>query len=129
EYGRTNVFKVDPGEEENNASDDIVSRVGGRSLCKEEISLDELNEKVEKHYVFRQTVLTEKFNYKAYVQEKEADANFLYFIKPTCQIFFYADDMRVTPNIGDVVVSLTPPQKEMKKIQKKLENTNNKKGN
>ncbi len=119
EYGRTNVFKVDPSELENNA--DIVSRVGGRSLCKEEVSLDELIERVEAGHVFRQTTLTEKFNYQNYQADKEVESVFLYFIKPTGQIYFYADDMRVMPNAGDVIVSLTPPHKETRKIQKKLE--------
>src|SRR5690625_3318609 len=123
EYGRTNVFKVDPNEEENNV--DIVSRVGGRSLCKEEISLDDFNEKIEQNYVFRQTTLTEKFNYEKYVKEKEDESVFIYFKKPTGQVYFYADDMRISPSVGDVIVSLTPPNKEMKKIQEKLNENNN----
>lgn len=121
EYGRTNVFKVDPDESENNG--DIVSKVGGRSLCKEEVSLDELNDKAQNNYIFRKTTLTEQFTYRHYTEEKDAEAVFLYFIKPTGQVFFYADDMRVTPGVGDVIISLTPPSKEMKKIQKKLDNT------
>src|SRR5690625_4247007 len=125
EYGRTNVFKVDPNEEENNV--DIVSRVGGRSLCKEEISLDDFNEKIEQHYIFRQTTITEKFNYEQYVEEKEDESVFIYFKKPTGHIHFYANDMRITPSIGDVIVSLTPPSKEIKKIQKKLNGNNNNK--
>lgn len=123
EYGRTNVFKVDPNEGENNV--DIVSKVGGRSLCKEEISLDDFNEKIEQHYVFRQTTLTEKFDYEKYIEEKEAESVFIYFQKPTGQIHFYADDMRITPAIGDTIVSLTPPSKEMKKIKEKLNGNSN----
>ncbi|MEI3604289.1 sodium:proton antiporter [Pseudogracilibacillus sp. SE30717A] len=119
EYGRTNVFKVDPGEEGKNK--DIVDRVGGRSLCKEEISLDELNDKISNHYLFRQTMLTEHFNYEQFKEEKDAESVYLYFVKPSGQIYFYADDMRVTPSVGDTVISLTPPSKEIKKIQKKLE--------
>lgn len=125
EYGRTNVFKVDPGEEENNTKDNIVSRVGGRSLLKEDISLDELNEKIGQSYVFRQTTLTEQFDYGKYVREQGEETNFLYYTKPTGQLFFYADDMHTSPGTGDVIVSLTPPHKEIKKIIKKLENTNN----
>ncbi|HLR23443.1 MAG TPA: sodium:proton antiporter [Pseudogracilibacillus sp.] len=120
EYGRTNVFKVDPSKEENN-NGNIVSRVGGRSLCKDEVSLDELVDKVKAGYLFRHTKLTEVFNYKAFEKEKEEEAVFLYFIKPSTRVYFYADDMRMTPAPGDVIVSLTTPQKEVKKIKKKLE--------
>ncbi len=121
EYGRTNVFKVDPNDNENNK--DIVGRVGGRSLCKEEVSLDELNERIANGYVFRQTTLTDRFTYEDYKEEKDAESVFLYFIKPTGQMYFYAEDMRVHPNKGDIIISLTPPSKEIKKIQKKLEQT------
>ncbi|HLR70942.1 MAG TPA: sodium:proton antiporter [Pseudogracilibacillus sp.] len=118
EYGRTNVFKVDVAEDKNNK--DIVSRVGGRSLCKEEISLDDLNDKISNGYLFRRTKLTGQFDYQQYKEDKDEESVFLYFIKPTGQIYFYAADMRVRPTIGDTIISLTPPSKEIKKIQKKL---------
>ena len=118
EYGRTNVFKVDVVEDKNNK--DIVSRVGGRSLCKEEISLDDLNDKISNGYLFRRTKLTGQFGYQQYKEDKDEESVFLYFIKPTGQIYFYAADMRVRPTIGDTIISLTPPSKEIKKIQKKL---------
>lgn len=116
EYGRMNVFKVDPGTDEN---ENIVDSVGGRSLCKEEVSLDEFNEKVRSGYTFKQTTLTEQFGYDEYKKEKDEAAIFVYFIKPTGQLFFYAEDMRSTPSEGDVIVSLTPPSKE---IMEKLNN-------
>ena len=123
EYGRANVFKIDPAKDEQNK--DIVASVGGRSLCKEKISLEELNTNVRNGYVFRQTTLTEQFNYEEYKEEKDAESIFLYFIKPIGQIYFYAEDMHVRPTVGDVIISLTPPSKEIKKIQKKLINQEN----
>jgi len=120
EYGRTNVFKVDPEEEENNR--DILAQVGGRSLGKIEISLNDLNEKIAQHYVFRQTTITEKFDYDQYVEEKDEQTVFLYFKKPTGQLYFYAADMRILPAVGDVIVALTPPKKEIEKIKEKLNN-------
>lgn len=128
EYGRTNVFKVDPNEDES-TQDNIVAKVGGRSLLKEEISLAALNDKVNAQYVFRQTTLTEKFTYKNYLADKEAEANLLYFIKPAGQLYFYARDMRMTPHAGDVVVSLTPPHKEQEKMEKKKQQNKNSSSN
>src|SRR5690625_1547472 len=124
EYGRTNVFKVDPNEDESN--ENIVDRVGGRSLCKEEMSLDEFNEKITNGFIFRQTTITEKFNYENYLEEKEDSAVILYFKKPTGQIHFYASDMRINPAVGDVIVSLVPPTKELQRIKDKLESVNGK---
>src|SRR5699024_9377473 len=47
EYGRTNVFKVDPDENEKNESSTVAS-VGGRSLFRKEISLNDLDQMIER---------------------------------------------------------------------------------
>src|SRR5699024_12323040 len=99
EYDRKYVFKVDQNEDESTQCN-ILAKVRGRYLLKEEISLAALNDKVNAQYVFRQTTLTEKFTYKNYLAEKEAEANLLYFIKPAGQLYCYARDMRITPHAG-----------------------------
>lgn len=121
EYGRTNVFKVSPDkqEEESNPTD-IVDKVGGRILFREGISLSVLNAKIESGFVFRQTLITEQYNYEQYVEEKDNSTVFLYLVKPSGQIKFYSEEMRTIPGVGDKIVSLTPPSKEMENIQKKL---------
>lgn len=116
EYGRTNVFKVDP--ERGEDQEEIVSLVGGRSLCKEEMTLEMLQTKVQRNYTFRVTLLTEQFTYEDYKEEKDADAVFVYFVKPSGQIHFYAPDMRGSPVVGDTVVSLTPSIKPSQRIQR-----------
>lgn len=116
EYGRTNVFKLDPGRDEN--YEDIMARVGGRSLLTREVSLDELSNKMAQDYTFRTTLLTEQFDYKQYVEEKDDEALFLYFIKPTGKIHFYASDMRVTPGPGDKIISLVPTVRPSHEIQR-----------
>lgn len=122
EYGRTNVFKVSPYMQVDSSSSDIASKIGGRVLFKKEISMDDLNEKINKGYIFRQTPITAQYSYKQYVADKDDETVFLYVIKPSGQIRFYAEEMKTTPGAGDIIVSLTPPSKEIKKIQAKLEN-------
>jgi len=122
EYGRTNVFKVDP--EENELTSDIVTKVGGRSLCREDISLGEFIDRLQNGYVFRRTALTEQFNYSQFKEGLNEEAILMYFIKPSGQLYFYAQDLLVRPNIGDTIISFTPPTKEIKKIQSKLNNGN-----
>src|SRR5699024_11293968 len=90
-------------------------------IIKDGVFLVKLVEKVKSGDLFRHTKLNEVFNYKEFEKEKEEEAVFLYFIKPSTRVYFYADDMRMTPAPGDVIVSLTTPQKEVKKIKKKLE--------
>ncbi|WP_029266671.1 cation:proton antiporter [Virgibacillus alimentarius] len=122
EYGRTNVFKISPFRQIDSSSSDIVSKIGGRILFKEKMALDDLNEKINNGYIFRQTTITQQYSYKQYVEEKDDATVFLYVIKPSGQIRFYAEDTKAIPGAGDIIVSLTPPNKEIKKIQAKLEN-------
>lgn len=121
EYGRTNVFKVSPYKQIDSSANDIVNKVGGRILFKEEISMDDLNDLIAKGYIFRQTSITDQYSYDRYLNEKEDEAILLYVLKRSGAIKFYSEEMKVSPEAGDTVGSLTPPNKEKKKIQEKLE--------
>lgn len=105
EYGRTNVFKVDPPHGENEM---IVAKIGGRSLCTETITLQELIEKLDNGYTHTVTELSNQFTYENYRNGKDEAAVNLYFVKPSGDIYFYASDMQNHPQIGDKIVSLTP---------------------
>lgn len=121
EYGRTNVFKVSPYQMLGKGySAGVVSKVGGRILFDKKFSFDDLNQKLEAGYVFRQTTLTEQYTYKQYKEEKDDSTVFLYLIKPSGQLKFYSEEMRTVPASGDKIVSLTPPLKEKEKIETKL---------
>jgi len=128
EYGRTNVFKVSPYEQLELDTREIRDQVGGRTLFDQEVSLEDLNEKVKKGYVFRQTVITEEFPYEQYLANKELEAVFLYLIKPSGVLKYFSEEMRTVPGTGDTIVSLTPPVKEERKIQAKIENNRQRNG-
>ncbi|GGA63647.1 cation:proton antiporter [Ornithinibacillus halotolerans] len=121
EYGRTNVFKISPYDKVYRTGE-IVSKVGGRILFKKEVTLEDLEEKVQKGFVFRRTTITEQYSYKQYLAEKDDETVFLYLVKPTGQIKFYSEEMRTVPSTGDVIVSLMPRNKEKAKIQARLGN-------
>lgn len=121
EYGRTNVFKVSPYDKVSKSTE-IVSKVGGRILFKHEVNLEDLIEKVNNGFVFRQTMITEQYSYKHYLDEKDEETVFLYIIKPSGKINYYSEEMRTVPSSGDIIVSLMPPNKEKAKIQARLTN-------
>lgn len=130
EYGRTNVFKVSPYNQMNgDFSSGVVSKVGGRILFDKKFSMDDLMDKMNSGYVFRTTNLTQQFNYQQYVSEKDDSTVFLYLIKPSGQLKFYSEEMKTVPQIGDKIISLTPPNKEKAKIQARLKNQRSNNGN
>lgn len=109
EYGRTNVFKVDPEHGENES---IVAKVGGRSLCREKVTLQEFIQKIDEGYTMTVTELSERFTYRDYKEGKNEKAINIYFIKPSGQIHFFTAEMQVNPQVGDKIVSLTPMKYE-----------------
>jgi len=126
EFGRFNVFKVSPFTKyKNQYSSDVVSKVGGRILFDKKFTWDDLNDKLDDGYIFRQTTLTPQFTYEQYVEEKDNSTVFLYLIKPSGMLKFYSEEMRTVPTTGDTIVSLTPPSKEKAKIQAKLDQQRN----
>ncbi|MFD1851933.1 cation:proton antiporter [Oceanobacillus bengalensis] len=126
EYGRTNVFKGSPYTHfQDGYSSGVVSKVGGRILFDKKFSLENLIEKIEDGYVFRQTMLTEKYGLKQYLDDKGSSTVFLYLIKPSGVLKFFSEEMRTVPAVGDKIVSLTPPTKEKEKIKAKLDTVRN----
>ncbi|MBU5465990.1 cation:proton antiporter [Virgibacillus sp. MSJ-26] len=119
EYGRANVFKISPFDDDGKPKD-MVSQVGGRILFDKRFTMEDLTDKIRQKYIFRQTTITEQFSYARYVEEKDNSTVFLYLIKPSGQIKFYSEEMRTVPGAGDRIVSLTPPIKEQEKIEQKL---------
>jgi NhaP-type Na+/H+ or K+/H+ antiporter len=125
EYGRNNVFKVSPYEDKASSPSDLVDQIGGRILFTKEVSIRELIGKVRKGYTFRQTTITAQYNYQQYMSEKDDSTIFLYFVKSSGQIKFFSEGMRAYPGQGDTVISITPPNKEIKKIQQKIADQKN----
>jgi len=120
EYGRNNVFKVSPYEDNASSPSDLVDQVGGRILFDQDVSIRDLIGKVRDGYIFRQTTLTDQYGYLQYMEEKDDSTVFLYFITPSGQIKFFSEGMRAFPSSGDIVISITPPSKEIKKIKQKI---------
>src|SRR5690625_1868339 len=120
EYGRNNVFKVSIYEYTASSPSDLVDKVGGRILFNKDISIRDLIGKAMDGYVFRQTTLTDQYNFEQYMTEKDNSTVFLYFITPSGQIKFFSEGMRAYPGSGDTIISITPPSKEIKKIKQKI---------
>ena len=120
EYGRNNVFKVSPYEDQASSPSDLVDQVGGRILFEQDVSIRDLISKVRDGYIFRQTTLTDQYGYQQYMEEKDDSTVFLYFVTPSGQIKFFSEGMRAFPSAGDTVISITPPNKEIKKIKQKI---------
>src|SRR5699024_2316545 len=59
---------------------------------------------------------------------KDNETIFLYVIKPSAVLKFYSEEVTLNPEAGDTIVSLTPPDKEIRDKQA-IKNGNGEKQN
>ncbi|CQR46106.1 K(+)/H(+) antiporter NhaP [Paraliobacillus sp. PM-2] len=128
EFGRKDVYRLSI---QRNSGDleDMDHTIGGRVLFDEKFAFDDLTHKVEIGYVFRKTTLTQQYTFDNYVNNCESTTVLLFLLKQNGVIRFFTEDASVTPERGDVVVSLTPPSKEFNKIKDKIEEQRKQKNN
>ncbi|MBM7648282.1 NhaP-type Na+/H+ or K+/H+ antiporter [Bacillus ectoiniformans] len=120
EIGRNNLYQLNNYVDGQQKSNDFGHTIGGRSLFTKNTTWLDLNTKVNNHYVFRKTELTEQYTYKQYLSERDDSAILLFILKSTGKLEFYTKKNEVKGETGDVVVSLSPPSKEINKIKEKI---------
>ncbi|WP_349408936.1 sodium:proton antiporter [Pseudalkalibacillus sp. SCS-8] len=108
EFGRSNVYQLCLHNDHIDDLEDLVHTIGGKTLFRKGATWEELNKRVECGHVIRKTKLTEKYTYKQYLSERNEDTILLYIVK-SGKVSFYTDEKELNPEIGDLVVSLTPP--------------------
>lgn len=129
EFGRKDVYRLPIQRNSGDDLEDIDHTIGGRVLFDEKFAFDDLTHKVEIGYVFRKTTLTERYSFDNYANNCETSTVLLFILKQTGVIQFFTEDSTVTPEVGDVIVSLTPPSKEFGKIKEKIEEQRKQKNN
>ncbi len=120
EVGRTNLFQLTLRSRVEEDVEDLVHTIGGRILFNSDSTWEELNKRVERGEVFRKTNITEKYPFEAYIAERTEGTLLLLAIKPSGKIQFFTTESSPKVDPGDVVLSLTQPVKEYKKIQERL---------
>ncbi|MCF6410804.1 cation:proton antiporter [Pseudalkalibacillus salsuginis] len=124
-FGRTDVYQLSL---HNTTGDDLRGlnpTVGGTIIFHDGATWEVLNKKVESGYVFRKTRITNQYTFEQYVNERADDAELLCILKPSGKIVFFTEENAIKGEVGDIVVSLGPPNKGTEKIREKyVENSN-----
>lgn len=95
--------------------------LGGRILFSEKETIYHLNDRILRGQVIRKTLITEQYTYTQYLKEREEDTLLLYLLKENGELEFFTANKEIQANSGDTVVSLTPPTKEMARVQERIE--------
>ncbi|WP_257347575.1 cation:proton antiporter [Pseudalkalibacillus decolorationis] len=118
-FGRTNIFQLSL---HNSHGDNLIAlkpTVGGNIIFHDGATWEVLNKKVESGYVFRRTTITEQYPYDQYVEERASDAELLFVYRASGKLEFYTEENELRGDIGDVIVSLGPPNKGQDRFQEK----------
>ncbi|MBM7551874.1 cation:proton antiporter [Thalassobacillus pellis] len=124
-FGRNNLFQLSIQRKGEEKLEGLNHTIGGQTLFKDGATWEVLNNKVNNGYIFRKTNITSKYTYDQYLENVNADAIMLFIKKPSGKIDFFTEELIIRAEQGDTVVSLMPPDKEMDKIQMKLEEKRN----
>lgn len=100
---------------------DINQSLGGSILFNPDESIYKLNDRINRGQIIRKTPLTEQYTYTQYLREREEDTLLLYLMRENGSLEFYSVNNELKAGPGDTVVSLTPPTKELVKLQERIE--------
>ncbi|WP_173918481.1 sodium:proton antiporter [Halobacillus sp. Marseille-Q1614] len=126
EFGRSNLYQLSLRKQQQGDNlEDLGRTIGGKVLIGQSASWEELNRLIKMGYIFRKTTITEQFKYMDYLKNMNEGAMMVFVRKPSKKIEFFSNESQPKVETGDVIVSLTPPNKEKEKIREKLENQRN----
>ncbi|WP_075618448.1 cation:proton antiporter [Paenisporosarcina indica] len=94
--------------------------LAGCILFNQNMTYYHLNGRISRGDVIRKTAITEQYPYTQYLHEREEDTLLLYILKENGDLEFYLPNTELKGGPGDTVVSLTPPTKEILKVQDRL---------
>ena len=118
ELGRKSLFQTAPHHRD---SSKVNQSLGGRELFSPSETFYHLNERISRGQIIRKTTLTDQYTYTQYLRDREDDTLLLYVLQESGILEFYTANKELKANSGDTVVSLTPPTKEITKVQERIE--------
>ncbi|EAU41888.1 Na(+):H(+) antiporter [Fulvimarina pelagi HTCC2506] len=118
EIGRSDVFQI--GRNGNSERRSMNFTIGGLPLFQPGKTYNELNEMIEKGWVFQSTRLTEEFDYADFRDARPPETQMILWIKPSGAIVFSTLEGISDPVSGDRIISFVPPRlaREKEKIEK-----------
>ncbi|MFC7365321.1 MULTISPECIES: cation:proton antiporter [Bhargavaea] len=96
-------------------------RSPGRFLFDPALPVGVLDSRVRNGHVIRKTPITERYKYTQYLRERDESPVLLYILRKDGRVDFFSPGAELAAEPGDLVVSLSPPDKTVEKVKEKLE--------
>ncbi|MTI86803.1 MAG: sodium:proton antiporter [Balneolaceae bacterium] len=112
-FGRSHVFQLPPNSKTSKEeSKDVSKSLTGRTLFKEDLNFDRFSSLESQGRVIKTATLTETFTFETYKETYQNEAVPLLLVSKDNNILPFVIDNPPTPQIGDIVISLSEPDSE-----------------
>ena len=108
QVGRDTVFQLgEPGDDDDRYA--MPESLRGRALFESGYGVEEIAERLDEGWIFRETTLSEDFRFEDAKDTLPQSTNMLLLLKEDGRMRFFTHAARPVPGPGDVVVSFSPP--------------------
>jgi NhaP-type Na+/H+ or K+/H+ antiporter len=108
-FGRQHVFQIGRMASQELDPNDIAMTLGGRTLTRDGLGFEELNDRVAQGWHFRKTKLSEEFDFDKYRETLAEGAQLLFALKARGELSFATVNSGPLPAAGDTVIAFSPP--------------------
>ncbi|WP_040227466.1 cation:proton antiporter [Bhargavaea cecembensis] len=96
-------------------------RSPGKFLFDPALPVARLDARIRSGHVIRKTPITDRYTYTQYLRERDESPVLLYILRKDGRIDLYSPGKEIGAEAGDIVVSLSPPDKTVDKVKERLE--------
>ncbi|GEL78401.1 cation:proton antiporter [Tenuibacillus multivorans] len=108
-FGRQHLYQLPLQVNQGDQLEDVSNHISGRLLFEERANWSLLNEKINKGYLFKRTMITEQFSFEQFLEELNDESILLLVVRKSGSIDFFTPTNDVRAETGDTVVSLQKP--------------------
>ncbi|WP_233201372.1 sodium:proton antiporter [Sporosarcina sp. P13] len=118
DLGRDLLFQTSPHKR---GKDHQINLTTGQILFTPNLSINELEERINSGYVFRKTLLTKQYSYTQYLRERDDQSVLLYILRENGDMEFYTAEKELQAQTGDTIVALSTLNKTIERTIDRLE--------
>ncbi|MXP15094.1 sodium:proton antiporter [Altererythrobacter confluentis] len=110
EIGRDAVYQLgEAGDHDDHRK--LPDSLRGRALFQSGFGVEDVNERQAEGWVFRQTKLSEAFDFEDAQEKLPESTHMLLLVRETGRMRFFTHASRPEPRAGDTIISFSPPKK------------------
>lgn len=122
-FGRAGVFQIAPQKTDDGRAESVSLPLRGRLLFDKDLTYNKFNHRIETGSIIKRTPLTKQFGFMDFLELYGASARPMFLVDQLGNLeVFTADDTTLSPEPGDILISLVEPVDELTALVQKQTN-------